>query len=138
MLTIGKLAARTDLSTNALRFYEREGLVQPSAKSHAGYRLYGDDAVARIRFIRQAQHCGFTLTEIHELLTLRARDSACCDDVRRLAIEKKLQLEAKIRTLKMMSSALDMLIADCRDEGRPIGDCPILGAMEKVDDRRRT
>lgn len=132
MLTIGKLAAQTDLSTNALRFYEREGLIQPDSKSLAGYRLYGDDAVARVRFIKHAQHCGFTLTEINELLALRAQDSACCDDVRRLAIEKKLQLEAKIRSMKVMSKALDVLIADCPDRGRPVADCPILGAMEQI------
>lgn len=132
MLTIGKLAAQTDLSTNALRFYEREGLLQPGSKSPSGYRLYGDDAVARVRFIKHAQHCGFTLTEINELLTLRAQESACCDDVRRLAVEKKLQLEAKIRSMKVMSKALDLLIADCPDRGRPVGDCPILGAMEKI------
>ena len=136
MLTIGQLAAQTDLSTNALRFYEREGLLQPSSKSAAGYRLYGDDAELRVGFIKHAQHCGFTLTEINELLTLRAKDSACCDDVRRLAVEKKLQLEAKIRSMKLMSKALDLLIADCPDQGRPVGDCPILGAMEKIEKRR--
>lgn len=135
MLTIGKLAAQTELSTNALRFYEREGLLQPSSKSSAGYRLYGDDAQARVNFIKQAQHCGFTLSEINELLTLRGKDSACCDDVRRLAIEKKLQLEAKIKAMKVMSKALDLLIADCPDRGRPVGDCPILGAMEKMEKR---
>lgn len=101
MITIGKLAAQTELSTNALRFYEREGLLRPSSKSPSGYRLYGDDAVARVRFIKHAQHCGFTLTEINELLTLRSQGSACCENVRRLAIEKKLQLEAKIRAMKV-------------------------------------
>ena len=137
MFTIGKLAAQTELSTNALRFYEREGLLQPSSKSPAGYRLYDEDAEARVSFIKHAQHCGFTLTEINELLTLRGKDSACCDDVRRLAVEKKLQLEAKIRSMKVMSKALDLLIADCPDQGRPVGDCPILGAMEKIE-RTRT
>lgn len=132
MLTIGKLAAQTELSTNALRFYEREGLLSPSMKSDSGYRLYNDTAVARVRFIKHAQHCGFTLTEINELLTLRSLDSACCDDVRRLAVEKKLQLEAKIRAMKVMSKALDVLIADCPDHGRPLVDCPILGALERV------
>lgn len=137
MITIGKLAAQTDLSTNALRFYEREGLIQPNSKSPSGYRLYGDDAVARVRFIKHAQHCGFTLTEIHELLTLRAQGSACCDDVRRLAIEKKLQLEAKIRAMKVMSKALDLLITDVPDQGPAMGDCPILGAMERIGERAK-
>ena len=137
MLTIGKLAVLTELSTNALRFYEREGLLQPSSKSPVGYRLYGDDAEARVSFIKHAQRCGFTLSEINELLTLRSTASACCDDVQRLAVEKKLQLEAKIRAMKVMSKALDLLIADCPDQGRPVGDCPILGAMEKIE-RTRT
>lgn len=138
MLTIGKLAAQTELSTNALRFYEREGLLAPASKSESGYRLYDEAAVARVRFIKHAQQCGFTLTEIQELLTLRSSNTACCEDVRRLAVEKKLQLEAKIRSMRVMSKALDILISDCPDAGRPVEDCPILGAMEQVSARART
>lgn len=63
---------------------------------------------------------------------LRARNSACCDDVRRLAVEKKLQLESRIRSMRAMSKALDLLIAGCPDSKAPVGDCPILGAMEHV------
>lgn len=130
LLTIGKLASQTQLSTNALRFYEREGLLLPVSKSSAGYRLYDASAVARVRFIKHAQQCGFSLTEIEELLSLRARNEGCCDDVRRLAVKRKLQLEAKIRSMQVMSRALDVLIADCPDHGRPLEDCPILGALE--------
>ena len=137
MLTIGKLAAQADLSANALRFYEREGLIQPSAKSDSGYRLYDALALSRVRFIKHAQHCGFTLAEINELLTLRSADSACCDDVRRIAVEKKLQVESKIRSMKAMSKALDLLIEGCPAEGRPVADCPILGAMEQVEQRTK-
>lgn len=137
LLTIGKLAAETQLSTNALRFYEREGLLVPTSKSDSGYRLYDQTAISRARFIRHAQQCGFTLAEIQELLTLRSRADACCDDVRRLAVEKKLQLEAKIRSMKVMSKALDLLIADCPDHGRPVEDCPILGALEVATARTR-
>ena len=137
MLTIGKLAERTDLSANALRFYEREGLLSPSSKTASGYRLYDEAALARVRFIRHAQHCGFTLVEVNELLTLRSMDAACCDDVRKLAVEKKLRLEAKIKSMRAMSKALDLLIADCPD-GAPVGECPILGAMEQVRQGART
>lgn len=132
MLTIGKLASRTGMSTNALRFYERERLVLPAAKSASGYRLYDDAAVARVHFIQHAQQCGFTLAEINELLTLRASSDACCDDVRRIAVEKKLQLEAKIKSMKFMSKALDVLIANCPDHRRPVGDCPILAAIDRA------
>jgi DNA-binding transcriptional MerR regulator len=131
MLTIGKLAGRVGISTEALRYYEQEGLIVPDAKSEAGYRLYGPESVQRVRFIRQAQQCGFTLGEIRAMLALRAAHSACCGDVRRLAIEKKLQIEGKIKALKSMSKALDALISDCSEESHPIVDCPILAALGK-------
>jgi len=132
MLTIGKLAALARVSPDALRYYEREKLIAPTAKSDGGYRLYDKDAVRRIRFIKQAQNCGFTLSEIGELLTLRGRSSACCGDVRKLAIEKKLQLESKIRAMKGMSKALDGLITECAEESYPIDDCPILSALDRA------
>jgi MerR family Zn(II)-responsive transcriptional regulator of zntA len=130
-LTIGKVASISKVSADSLRYYEREGLISPAAKSNGGYRLYDRDAVRRVRFIKEAQHCGFTLTEIRNLLDLRTSDAACCRDVRRVAIEKKLQLEGKIKAMKSMSKALDRLIAACDKEGRPLDDCPILAALEK-------
>jgi MerR family Zn(II)-responsive transcriptional regulator of zntA len=133
MLTIGKLAGLAAVSTDTLRYYEREGLIAPTTKSDGGYRLYEKDAIRRIRFIREAQHCGFTLAEIRELLTLRRQRAACCGDVRKLAIEKKLQVEGKIKAIKTMSRALHRLIADCTEEQHPVEECPILSALERVD-----
>jgi MerR family Zn(II)-responsive transcriptional regulator of zntA len=135
MLTIGKLAALAQTSTDTLRYYEREGLIKPADRSESGYRLYDKDSARRIHFIKQAQHCGFTLTEIRDLLVLRNRDAACCGDVRSRAIEKKLQLEHKIKAMKSMSKALDHLIADCANEARPVGECTILAALEQVTGR---
>lgn len=135
MLTIGKLARAGAISADALRYYEREGLIAPATKTDSGYRLYGDDAVRRVRFIQHAQGCGFTLAEIRELLLLRQSDHACCDDVRRRVIEKKLQLAAKIRAIQAMSAALDVLIAECAGGSLPVDDCPILAALEAVCDQ---
>ena len=131
MFTIGKLARIADVSSDTLRYYEREGLIEPAGKSLAGYRLYDQDSARRLRFIKQAQHCGFTLAEIRELLVLRRRDAACCGDVRKRAIEKKRQLESKIRSMRAMSKALDRLIADCVDETQPVDECAILAAFER-------
>ncbi|HHY50972.1 MAG TPA: heavy metal-responsive transcriptional regulator [Alphaproteobacteria bacterium] len=132
MLTIGKLAKAGDISPDALRYYEREGLLAPASKTDGGYRLYGEDAVRRVRFIQHAQACGFTLAEIRELLHLRQADGACCDDVKSRAVEKKLQLAAKIRAIQAMSAALDVLIAECAGGALPVDDCPILAALEAV------
>lgn len=132
MLTIGKAAALANVTPDTLRYYEREGLIQPADKTSAGYRLYDAEQVRRLKFIRQAQECGFALAEIRGLLAARVRPAACCGDIRRLAIEKKLQIEGKIRTMKEMSQALDSLIADCASETLPVEDCPILAALDNA------
>ena len=85
-----------------------------------------------MQFIKHAQHCGFTLAEIRELIVLRGRDAACCGDVRKRAIEKKLQLENKIRAMKAMSKGLDRLISECADETKPVEECTILAALEQL------
>src|SRR6266567_2667637 len=132
MFTIGKLAALTSVSNDTLRYYEQEGLVKPAGKTSAGYRLYDKDSVRHIHFIKHAQNCGFTLAEIRELLVLRGRDKACCGDVRKRAIEKKLQIESKIRAMKAMSKALDQLISDCANESQPVQECTIIAALERA------
>lgn len=130
MHTIGKLAQKADVTTDTVRYYEKEGLLSPARKTDAGYRLYDEDAVRRLRFIKQAQQCGFSLGEIGELLKLKSSDAACCKDVRSVAIDKKLQLEHKIRALQLMSHALTELISICTNETRPLDECPILAALE--------
>lgn len=130
MHTIGKLAQHAEVTTDTVRYYEKEGLLAPVSKTDAGYRLYDGDSVRRLRFIRQAQQCGFSLTEIRELLALKSSDAACCRDVRGVAVEKKLQLEHKIRALQVMSRALTELVTICDDESKPLDECPILAALE--------
>lgn len=133
MITIGKVASRSAVTADAIRFYERKGLLRPARKTAAGYRLYADDTLRRIRFIKQAQACGFSLGEIRELLALRHQGSSCCRDVRAVAVKKKLEVERRIRSLRAMSAALSELVAICNDESRPVEDCPIISALEATD-----
>ncbi len=130
MYTIGKVAALADVSADTLRYYEKERLITPASRTAAGYRLYNEEAVRRIRFIKHAQRCGFTLSDIQELLTLKHTESACCEDVRSLAIEKKLRIEHKLKALRVMSCALDDLIQSCEGGEQATDDCSILAALE--------
>ena len=130
MLTIGKVAQRAQVTADSIRFYEREGLIRPAGKSESGYRLYTEEAIRRIEFIKQAQDCGFSLADIRELLELRSTDSACCDDIYRVSVEKKLQLERKIKALTVMSQALSRLIDMCSRDRKSLDKCPILGALD--------
>src|SRR5687768_15088379 len=72
LLTIGQLAKRVGMRPSALRFYEAEGLLTPSAHTEAGYRLYSPEAEETLRFIQRAQRLGFALTDIRILLAGRA------------------------------------------------------------------
>ncbi|MBA3904640.1 MAG: heavy metal-responsive transcriptional regulator [Rhodocyclaceae bacterium] len=137
MLTVGKVAKSAAVSADTVRFYEKEGLLAPTRKSAAGYRLYGDDTVRRLKFIKHAQDCGFSLAEVRELLTLRAAEDACCTDVKSVAVQKKLLIENKIRTLRAMSQALSELIARCDGGQLPLEACPILAALDASAPRRQ-
>lgn len=130
MFTIGKVAAQAQVSADSIRYYEREGLIAPARKSDSGYRLYTEEAVRRLGFIKHAQQCGFALSEIRELLALRGADRSCCDDMYRVAVEKRSQLDAKVKALQAMSQALSVLIDLCSRDSKSLDECPILGALE--------
>lgn len=131
MLTIGEAAQRLAVSADSLRYYEKQGLLAPTERTVAGYRLYDTGAMRRLNFIKHAQQCGFSLAEVRELLAIQGRKGARCEDVRRHAIEKKLQLEHKIRALRAMSAALSELIDVCPAQNdKPLEACPIVAALE--------
>lgn len=71
-LTIGEVSERTGLPVKRIHYYERRGLVEPAARSEAGYRLYTEEEVARLEFVKRAKLLGLTLEEIRELVELAA------------------------------------------------------------------
>ncbi|MGU2419708.1 heavy metal-responsive transcriptional regulator [Burkholderia cenocepacia] len=129
-LTIGKVAAQAHVSTDTIRYYEKEGLLAPVGKSENGYRFYDDDALRRLHFIKHAQHCGLSLWDIRELLDLRTRADSHCQDIRHFAGEKKVQLEQKIRDLHVMVQALGEMIDTCDKADGLLDACPMLAALE--------
>jgi len=129
LLTIGKLASQGDVNVQTVRYYERRGLLPTPPRGRSGYRLYDDIAVRRLRFIKQAQLLGFSLSEIRELLSLRMRPGTSCADIRQRARQKIVVVNKKIEDLQRINSALTKLAAACRGNG-PTTECPILDALE--------
>jgi MerR family copper efflux transcriptional regulator len=128
-LTIGEVAEQTNVHIETLRYYERRGLVARPPRSASNYRLYPEDAVRRVRFIKRAQELGFSLNDIKELLSLRAGPEAGCAEVRACAQAKMKDIDAKIGALMAMKYALSTLVAECSGNG-PLSDCPILESLE--------
>lgn len=134
-VTIGKVAREAGLGVETVRFYEREGLLEQPARRPSGYREYAPDAVARLRFIKQAQRLGFTLREIKELLSLKLDPDATRAQVREQAVAKMEDIDRRIEELKRMKKALVPLIEACDGHGALEG-CPILDAIEGSCDHR--
>lgn len=132
-LTIGKLASRGGVNVQTIRYYERSGLLPKPSRAASGYRLYADDAVRRLSFIKQAQILGFSLSEIQELLSLRMQSNTTCADIRQRARQKIVAVDKKIEDLQRIKGALTKLAAACRGNG-PTSDCPILEALESKKD----
>jgi MerR family mercuric resistance operon transcriptional regulator len=128
-LRIGQLAEQARVKVETVRFYERRGLIAEPERTPAGYRPYSVDTVRRIRFIKRAQDLGFSLSEITELLELRARSPRACGAVERKARDKIRLVETKIRELESIKKALATLAADCTKRA-PSGECPILEVLE--------
>ncbi len=134
MMTIGRVAENAGVGVETVRFYERKGLIAQPMRPEHGFRVYSDDAVRRLRFIRQAQELGFSLREIEDLLALRTDPGSDCADVRERAVTKLDDVESKIRQLRRIRGALKQVIAACPGRGALNG-CSIIEAMENPEER---
>ena len=116
-MTTGRLAAKTGVSVETLRFYHRIGLLPEPPRTAAGYRQYPADAVRRVRFIRRAKDLGFKLAEISELLALRTDSPEDRRRMERKVLAAMERIEAKARELEAMMTSLARLVEVCRADG---------------------
>lgn len=139
-LRIGALATRTGASVQAIRYYERRGLIEPAARRASGYREYLPETEDAIRFIQHAQHLGFRLAEIQELLRLRRRvadgGSRGADAVRAAVLAKREDVERRMRQLAGIRDTLDGLLEACDrmcSGGSRPAECPIFEAIDHAE-----
>ncbi len=130
-LTIGTLASRAGVGVETIRFYERKGLVRRPPRPGTGFRVYPEDSVTRIQFIRRAQGLGFTLQEIGGLLALRVTPGTDCAAVRTRAVSKLAIVETRLAELERIRGALGKLIAACPGRGA-LATCTILEALAEA------
>jgi MerR family transcriptional regulator, mercuric resistance operon regulatory protein len=122
-MTIGRLAAAAGVHVETIRYYQRRGLLPEPKRPAGGVRRYGEDAAARLRFIKRAQDIGFTLDEVAELLKLERG----CRDAHDLAAAKLVGVERRLADLKRIRKTLRELIGRC-EEGRAES-CPIIDSL---------
>jgi MerR family transcriptional regulator, copper efflux regulator len=126
----GALAKQANVNTETLRYYEREGLLPEPERTESGYRLYADEDVKRVRFIKRAQELGFSLKEVKELLALKLDASQSAREVKRLTEQKIQDIEEKIQSLHAMKEVLQHLAEACSGKGS-VDHCPILNCLDE-------
>src|SRR5712692_5019778 len=138
LLRIGDLAARTGVSRDALRYYERLGLLSPIRRTTGGFRVYPSDTIDRIHFIKQAQQHGLTLSEIKELLGFQDRKGLeRCRQVHHLLTRKLAELDRQVLQLEEFRQTLRGYLHQCETtlDRRKGEECPVVEELSKEEEQ---
>ena len=111
-LSSGKLADLAGVSRDTLRHYERKGVLPRALRGQNGYRQYPPAALQRVQLIRRALSVGFTLDELARVLSVRDAGGAPCEEVRRLATQKLLDVQDQLRELSELRDELQKTLSD--------------------------
>lgn len=134
-LTIGGLATRAGVTPDALRYYEKLGLLAKAPRTAGGFRIYTSDVLDRLRFIKQAQRQGLTLAEIRQLFRVdRGGGRDQCRDVRALLEHKLAELDARLRELRQLRRTLSTYLERCDLSlaGTSHAECPVVEELRSV------
>jgi MerR family transcriptional regulator, copper efflux regulator len=127
-MNIGQAAEVSGVSAKMIRYYESIGLIPKTVRTEAGYRVYSENDVNTLGFIRRARDLGFSVEQISELVTLWRDRQRASTDVKRIALEHVEILERKARELQEMAATLKHLADHCHGDSRP--ECPIIEGLQ--------
>jgi Cu(I)-responsive transcriptional regulator len=123
-MNIGEAAARSGVSAKMIRYYESIGLIGAAGRTAAGYRVYGETDIHRLRFVRRARDLGFSMEKIQTLLGLWGNSRRSSAKVKALALTHIADLKRQIGEMQAVLGTLEHLAAHCHGDDKP--DCPII------------
>ncbi|OIS54496.1 Hg(II)-responsive transcriptional regulator [Staphylococcus equorum] len=127
---IGELAEKCSVNKETIRYYERIGLISEPDRTESGYRMYSQQIIERLNFIKRMQELGFTLNEIDKLLGVVDRNESKCRDMYDFTVLKLEDIQRKIEGLKRIEQMLVDLKERC-PENKDIYECPIIETLMK-------
>lgn len=131
MLKIGDVSKRSGIGIEALRFYEKSGLLDKPSRTYSGYRVYGEDVLERLAFIKQAQALGFSLDEIRRIVEDARKGQSPCDEVREIVRHRMEELDARLRELHRHRKELKATLEEWDKVGRAPGHiCGLIESSE--------
>ena len=131
MLKIGEVSKRSGIGVEALRFYEKSGLLERPSRTFSGYRVYDADVLERLAFIKRAQTLGFSLDEIRQIVDDARRGESPCDEVREIVRRRLAEVDERLRELKRFRSELKDTLDEWDEKGRAPGH--VCGLIEGSD-----
>ena len=137
-LRIGEIALRSGVSIDTVRYYERRRLLPAASRTEGGFRLFSEETVDQVQFIKQAQELGFSLDEIGEILTTGGATE--CRRVRDHLKIKLTELNERIRLMQNFRKTLSRHLAACERELRHHTDdavCPVLVKISRDNSRKK-
>ena len=111
-LSSGELADLAGVSRDTLRHYERKGVLPRALRGHNSYRQYPPEALQRVQLVRRALSVGFTLDELAKVLKVRDAGGAPCEEVRKLAAQKLVNVQDQLRELTELRDDLQKTLRD--------------------------
>jgi MerR family mercuric resistance operon transcriptional regulator len=131
--TIGALSKHTGVKVETIRYYEKSGIMPNPPRSAGGFRMYRQEHLNRLRFIRRCRQLGFSMSDIEGLLGLVDDRGYTCGEVRALTVEHADLVKQKITDLKRLEKTLRGIAAQCT--GKEVPECPIIDALLDPSDR---
>lgn len=125
---ISELAEKCGVNKETIRYYERVGLLEQPSRTNAGYRMFSEESISRIKFIKKIQNLGFTLAEISKLLGVVDKDADRCIDMNNFVVMKLEEVQIRIRDLKRIQQMLLDLKESCPNE-KSLYECPIIETL---------
>ena len=121
MLKIGEVSKRSGVGIEALRFYEKGGLLDRPSRTFSGYRVYGEEVLERLEFIKRAQALGFSLDEIRRIIDDARKGESPCDEVREIVRRRMAELDERLRELHRYRRELKHTLEEWDEVGRAPG-----------------
>jgi len=125
--TIGVLSERTGVNIETIRYYEKIGLLPAPPRTEGGHRLYAEDHLKRLIFIRRSRELGFNQAEIRALLGLVDGGGYTCGEVKAMTLHHLQGVREKIKDLRRLERTLAGISSQC--EGGSVPECPVIDAL---------
>ena len=123
-MRIGELARACDCPTETIRYFEKIGLLPPTARMQNGYRIYDARHEQMLRFILRSRELGFPQQDVRRLVDLVGGTQSACADVKDMLGNRLADVRKRIAQLEQMEQALARLRSQCRDG--TLHDCPVI------------